>query len=593
MKFETKGVLEIKGNFFVPDYQRGYRWGENEVKQLLDDIDENRKKNEKERGQNNYYLQPIVLKEKGENYELIDGQQRLTTLYLILNCIKEVLPNTSINYNINYATRQETQNFLKKINLSRKEENIDFLFIAKAYSTIRNWFGIDNKEIDSMGIAMDFYRELRKYVKIIWYEPEDNVSGVELFTRLNIGRIPLTNSELVRALFLSRNSNLTPAEQLEIAAEWDNIEKELHQPSFWAFLTNYQPEDYPNRIDLLFDLMAGGKSRDKYATFFYFNNKIKEKEKKQDVWKEIVAYFARLKEWYGNREIFHKVGFLVSVGNKDKALINLLNSTAGKKKDEVSVYLDSEIKKEMKEVILGELTYQKNKDQTLIHRTLLLFNILSVMNVKDESLRFPFDKYKNNAWSLEHIHAQNAETLNTTEKQKEWLSIHKEVLQSMVERENLENVIKEKEEQGSTIETQIKKLRNLLNAIEKMEQQNSIVKAQFDELQKEVFEQLSKETEGDYLDSFANMALLNIGNNAALNNSVFEVKRRKIIEMDKAGAYIPYCTRMVFFKYYTSTPSNLYFWGADDREAYIKAIEETLKPYLKTELNPEPENTKA
>ena len=593
MKFEIKGILEIKGDFFVPDYQRGYRWGENEVKQLLDDIDENRKKNEKERGQNNYYLQPIVLKEKGENYELIDGQQRLTTLYLILNCIKEVLPNTSINYNINYATRQETQNFLKKINLSRKEENIDFLFIAKAYSTIRNWFGIDNKEIDSMGIAMDFYRELRKYVKIIWYEPEDNVSGVELFTRLNIGRIPLTNSELVRALFLSRNSNLTPAEQLEIAAEWDNIEKELHQPSFWAFLTNYQPEDYPNRIDLLFDLMAGGKSRDKYATFFYFNNKIKEKEKKQDVWKEIVAYFARLKEWYGNREIFHKVGFLVSVGNKDKALINLLNSTAGKKKDEVSVYLDSEIKKEMKEVILGELTYQKNKDQTLIHRTLLLFNILSVMNVKDESLRFPFDKYKNNAWSLEHIHAQNAETLNTTEKQKEWLSIHKEVLQSMVERENLENVIKEKEEQGSTIETQIKKLRNLLNAIEKMEQQNSIVKAQFDELQKEVFEQLSKETEGDYLDSFANMALLNIGNNAALNNSVFEVKRRKIIEMDKAGAYIPYCTRMVFFKYYTSTPSNLYFWGADDREAYIKAIEETLKPYLKTELNPEPENTKA
>lgn len=593
MKFETRGVLEIKGNFFVPDYQRGYRWGENEVKQLLDDIDENRKKNEKERGQNNYYLQPIVLKEKGENYELIDGQQRLTTLYLILNCIKEVLPNTSINYNINYATRQETQNFLKEINLSRKEENIDFLFIAKAYSTIRNWFGIDNKEIDSMGIAMDFYRELRKYIKIIWYEPEDNVSGVELFTRLNIGRIPLTNSELVRALFLSRNSDLTPAEQLEIAAEWDSIEKELHQPSFWAFLTNYQPEDYPNRIDLLFDLMAGGKSRDKYATFFYFNNKIKEKEKKQDLWKDIVAYFARLKEWYGNREVFHKVGFLVSVGNKDKALINLLNSTAGKKKDEVSVYLDSEIKKEMKEVILGELTYQKNKDQTLIHRTLLLFNILSVMNVKDESLRFPFDKYKNNAWSLEHIHAQNAETLNTTEKQKEWLSIHKEVLQSMVERENLENVIKEKEEQGSTIETQIKKLRNLLNAIEKMEQQNSIVKAQFDELQKEVFEQLSKETEGDYLDSLANMALLNIGNNAALNNSVFEVKRRKIIEMDKAGAYIPYCTRMVFFKYYTSTPSNLYFWGADDREAYIKAIEETLKPYLKTELNPEPENTKA
>lgn len=583
MKFETKGVLEIKGNFFVPDYQRGYRWGENEVKQLLDDIYENSQK--KESCAKNYYLQPIVVKTIREgNYELIDGQQRLTTLYLILSCIKEMLPKTFLNYEITYQTREDTCDFLKKIDVNKKEENIDFFFIANAYSTIYKWFGLDNEENNSMAIAINFYQTLFNSVKIIWYEPEDNISGVDLFTRLNIGRIPLTNSELVRALFLSRNSDLTQAEQLEIAAEWDSIEKELHQPSFWAFLTNYQPEDYPNRIDLLFDLMAGGKNRDKYATFFYFNNKIKEKEKKQDLWKEIVAYFARLKEWYGNREVFHKVGFLVSVGNKDKALINLLNSTVGKKKDEVSVYLDSEIKKEMKEVILGELTYQ-SKDT---HRVLLLFNVLSVMNIKDESLRFPFDKYKNSSWSLEHIHAQNAEILNTTEKQKEWLSIHKEVLQGMVERENLENVIKEKGQQKSTIEAQIKKLRDLLNAIEKMEQQNSIVKAQFDELQKQVFSQLSNETGGDYLDSLANMALLNVGNNAALNNSVFEVKRRKIIEMDKAGAYIPYCTRMVFFKYYTPTPSNLHSWSADDREAYIKAIEEILKPYLKTELNPEP-----
>lgn len=555
MKFETKGVLEIKGNFFVPDYQRGYRWGENEVKQLLDDIYENSQK--KESCAKNYYLQPIVVKTIREgNYELIDGQQRLTTLYLILSCIKEMLPKTFLNYEITYQTREDTCDFLKKIDVNKKEENIDFFFIANAYSTIYKWFGLDNEENDSMAIAINFYQTLFNSVKIIWYEPEDNVSGVDLFTRLNIGRIPLTNSELVRALFLSRNSDLTPAEQLEIAAEWDSIEKELHQSSFWAFLTNYQPEDYPNRIDLLFDLMAGGKSRDKYATFFYFNNKIKEGEKKQDVWKDIVAYFARLKEWYGNREVFHKVGFLVSVGNKDKALINLLNSTAGKKKDEVSVYLDSEIKEEIKEVILGELTYQ-SKDT---HRVLLLFNVLSVMNIKDESLRFPFDKYKSSSWSLEHIHAQNAESLNTTEKRKEWLRLHKEILEEKTEL--------------------AKKIGNIL--------EKDINTEQFRELQQEVFAQLSKETKVDYLDNLANMALLNVGNNAALNNSVFEVKRRKIIEMDKAGAYIPYCTRMVFFKYYTPTPSNLHSWSADDREAYIKAIEEILKPYLKIELNPEP-----
>ena len=551
MKFKTKRVLEIEGNFFVTDYQRGYRWGENEVKQLLEDIYEN--------GLKFYYLQPIVVKPiKGEDFELIDGQQRLTTLYLLLNYLEKSFSGeskTSRKYEITYETRKETHSYLTDLDPNKKENNIDFFFIYNAYRTIKEWFKDDRSTINK------FYFYLTEYVKIIWYEPEDNISGVDLFTRLNIGRIPLTNSELVRALFLSRNSDLTQAEQLEIAAEWDSIEKELHQPSFWAFLTNYQPEDYPNRIDLLFDLMAGGKSRDKYATFFYFNNKIKEKEKKQDVWKEIIAYFARLKEWYGNREVFHKVGFLVSVGNKDKALINLLNSTAGKKKDEVSVYLDSEIKEEIKEVILGELTYQSKNT----HQVLLLFNVLSVMNVKDESLRFPFDKYKNNAWSLEHIHAQNAESLNTTEKRKEWLRLHKEILEE---------------------ETELaKKIGNIL--------EKDINTEQFRELQQEVFAQLSNETGGDYLDSLANMALLNVGNNAALNNSVFEVKRRKIIEMDKAGAYIPYCTRMVFFKYYTPTPSNLHSWGADDREAYIKAIGETLKPYLKTELNPESENTQA
>ena len=557
MKFETKrgvdikGVLDIEDNFFVPDYQRGYRWGENEVKQLLEDIYEN--------GLKPYYLQPIVVKTiKNKSYELIDGQQRLTTLYLLLNYLEKSFSQkskTSRKYEITYETRKETHSYLTDLDPNKKEDNIDFFFIYNAYRTIKEWFEDDRSTIN------EFYFYLTKYVKIIWYEPEDNVSGVELFTRLNIGRIPLTNSELVRALFLSCNSDLTQAQQLEIAAEWDNIEKELHQPSFWAFLTNYQPENYPNRIDLLFDLMAGGKNRDKYATFFYFNNKIKEGEKKQDVWKGIVAYFARLKEWYEDREVFHKVGFLVADNNN---LIQLLERSKEMKKSERNIFLDNQIKARLEKISLENLNYENKADT---QRVLLLFNILSVKNINDNTLRFPFDKYKNKntTWSLEHIHAQNAETLNTTEKRKEWLRLHKEILEE---------------------ETELaKKIANML--------EKGITTEQFRELQQEVFKQLPNETEGDYLDSLANMALLNVGNNAALNNSVFEVKRRKIIEMDKAGAYIPYCTIMVFFKYYTPTPSNLHFWGADDREAYIKAIRETLKPYLRTELNPEPENTKA
>lgn len=60
---ETKLVADIKGDFFVPSYQRGYRWGEVEVTRLLDDVYLNGKKN--------YCLQPVVVRKKNDVYELI------------------------------------------------------------------------------------------------------------------------------------------------------------------------------------------------------------------------------------------------------------------------------------------------------------------------------------------------------------------------------------------------------------------------------------------------------------------------------------------------------------------------------------------
>jgi hypothetical protein len=81
--------------------------------------------------------------------------------------------------------------------------------------------------------------------------------------------------------------------------------------------------------------------------------------------------------------------------------------------------------------------------------------------------------------------------------------------------------------------------------------------------------------------SIANLALLEQGVNSALNNSVFEVKRREIIQRDKDGSYIPACTRYVFLKYYTENgDQQLQFWSAEDRQAYLRAIVEAVRPYL-------------
>jgi hypothetical protein len=85
----------------------------------------------------------------------------------------------------------------------------------------------------------------------------------------------------------------------------------------------------------------------------------------------------------------------------------------------------------------------------------------------------------------------------------------------------------------------------------------------------------------DELHSISNLALLPSGANSALSNSVFEVKRRAILRLDKTGAYIPACTRNVFLKYYTeSNAQQIHFWGPQDRDGYMSAMLNLIHPFL-------------
>jgi hypothetical protein len=92
---------------------------------------------------------------------------------------------------------------------------------------------------------------------------------------------------------------------------------------------------------------------------------------------------------------------------------------------------------------------------------------------------------------------------------------------------------------------------------------------------------LSDKSEEDLTHSLSNMALLSESQNSALNNSLFDAKRREIIEMDRRGEFIPYCTRNVFLKYYTA-PDKIQMakWSEADREGYVAAMNRVLKTYL-------------
>ena len=269
MNLEEKKINEISGKFLVEAYQRGYRWGKDEVEHLLNDI------HEIPTGQK-YCLQPVVVKyikdefvdgQQQPVYELIDGQQRMTTLFLIMKYLGNYI---DLKYSIEYTTRKgdsehigskELLESIQTIDINSSSSNIDELFIKKSYRIINDWF---NNEKEKM---LAFAVKLQKDITIIWYEVDNDENSVDIFTRLNIGKINLTNAELVKALFLSRGKKgsdgrytgnpygIEEKTQHEIALGWDAMEKDLHDEKFWAFITNEPSAKYPIRMELLFDLI--------------------------------------------------------------------------------------------------------------------------------------------------------------------------------------------------------------------------------------------------------------------------------------------------------------------------------------------------
>ena len=557
---ETKLVGDIEGAFYVPSYQRGYRWGKDEVLRLLEDVLQN--------GEKNYCLQPIVVRKKRDgSYELIDGQQRLTTIYLIYSLIREAIPKKckGPRFSLIYETRDKSAEFLENIELERREENIDFWFMANAYEVIEEWF----EESDVR--EMHLFQYFAENVKVIWYEvgPEEDV--VSLFTRLNIGRIPLTSSELVKAMFLSRDNDdyreLSDDErerkQNEISLQWDSMEKELHNDSMWYFLTNMSGAKYQTRIDLVLDLIAGKEqgNQETYYTFFKLDEMRKDSSL-DDLWKEIKHTFMILKDWHEDHELYHKIGYLIA--SKSKNLGEIYKECQGKTKDDFKASLDDFIKESIEiDGSYSDLRYDSKQGYNSIHTLLLLFNVESVRQNGENTQWFPFEKFKfgkdeKTSWSLEHIHAQQSEGLGKKNLWKEWLSLHIPSVKNVA---------------GPEVA--------LVDEMQVALDDEHLTGDTFKDLQQRVFEVLSEKGSRGYMHSIANMALLNSNNNAALSNSTFDVKRNEIIEMDKRGEFIPFCTKMAFLKYYTASEDNqLHFWGHADRVAYIDAINTILCDYL-------------
>ena len=389
----TIAELIGKGSFRIPKYQRGYRWTQDEVKKLLNDIYEF---NADETNSSEYYcLQPIVVKKNKEGeYWIVDGQQRITTISFILDSIPKNLevPKININYEI-------TNNL-----------DVDKYYKANAGKVIEEWILKRANELNK------FKENLLKCTKVIWYELDENENEHKVFERLNVGKIPLTSAELIKATLLNSKNFTRDSElsKIQLALQWDEVEHTLQDDAFWCFLSN-DTDKTSTRIDRIFELYYAETDSGRNI-FEIFREKSKGKYQKE--WNKIYNFFRRNVDLFNDPQAQGLTGFVYYKYTKSPAEIKEIffdetNNELRNKKDIIEK-LKENCRKIIKVEDIEKLRYGDGK----IKDILLLANI---GKATFDGNKFPFDKYKARKdndeyekinYDIEHISSQTENDLS-------------------------------------------------------------------------------------------------------------------------------------------------------------------------------------
>jgi hypothetical protein len=269
----------------------------------------------------------------------------------------------------------------------------------------------------------------------------------------------------------------------------------------------------------------------------------------QKEWGNIKNFFLTFQEWYHNRELFHLIGYLITVGMSIRII---KKESVNKSKSDFNKYLKEKIKL-LANYQVTELNYSETNEKKQIKNILLLFNIISIINNRDSSYKFQFGKYKSENWDIEHIHAVKSEMPEREDHRKDWLN---EML----------------------LYTEDNQIRNKISSW--LNTDKNIRTIDFSEIYDDCIKKYSENGIVEDINDISNLTLLDAGTNRGLKNSIYPIKRMRIIDKDQNGIFIPPCTKNVFLKYYNYNVSQMTFWGKQDRESYKQTIINTLIEYL-------------
>ena len=579
-----KNVRDLLGkNYYIPNYQRGYRWGKDEVTKLLDDIWDFASHRKSEF----YCLQPLIIlpqepsdAEKTELYEVLDGQQRLTTLNLIVHYINEHFRgNTKYSeIYLHYQTRPESSKAFSSIHIEedgrvqmedRLKTSIDFWHIKHAYGHIHSWFS--KKAEDNRFNDNTFQEVFLDKVKVIWYEIDRGEDPIKVFERNNIGKIPLADVELIKAVMLkgdNRSDSNHLRRQLEIAREWDEIEQGLRNPNLWAFIFGNKP--MPDIcIGQLFVVILGLEDEKKPKIYDIVERKLEEKKDYlEGLWQRVKDLYSMIIDWYYNHKTYHYIGYLTQMGVKVQSICALISE------DDTKAQFINKLRSKICEGEIRKLHYsqedgfyklsKEEKSKKLyggeeVRSLLLLYNIELCLR-KGSTERFPFETLqvegeKHIMWDIEHIDSQTPREIKSKEEQNVWLKATREALGSKID-----------ETLGESIE---KYIAQKLNEQEKFEGL------------REQLQDLAGEKEDNYSQSIGNLALLDAETNRSYGNSLFINKRAELQKREQQGKFIPQGTKIAFMKYFSGIRLVLDKWSTEDKCAHEAYIYDLVKDYIK------------
>ena len=362
-------------HFNIPYYQRGYRWESKQVTDLLDDLFEFKQSRTQEK--QFYCLQPLVVCKNNSLsndgmvvFDVIDGQQRLTTLFLLMEYL-EMEETFELRYERAVKKGEDkylwengrlSYSDLQSLPDEAMKDNPDYFYMKQAMVSIKEWFEEKKKQRPKIKGFMEdvllnddylkgdkpFYEthddknDEQRDVRFIWYEDElSDGNSIDTFKRLNYGRTPLTATELIKALLFQcdvyeadRRAEMKQI-TFRMAMEWDDMEKALQDDFMWSMLF---PQKYgkASRIDIVLSFVAKELQEkhglevktpetDKDFDYLVFNKYMgRERQKNrpyQDVvkelWINIQDTFAIFRSWFEDRELYHLTGLYLTLLNQN------------------------------------------------------------------------------------------------------------------------------------------------------------------------------------------------------------------------------------------------------------------------------------